>query len=82
MIGTEWKIAEKLIGLKSEDPEDDWKITYTIPIYGDWDIIVECSFSKLKDLEKIISFCRIDQELSQWAEEIITLIGSKNNFST
>ncbi|KKL45993.1 hypothetical protein LCGC14_2350050 [marine sediment metagenome] len=35
VIGTEYKIAEKLTGLKSEDLEDDWNIIYNIPIYGD-----------------------------------------------
>ncbi len=79
-IGTEWKVVEKLTGLKSEESEEDWKITYATPIYGGWDVIVECSFSKLKDLDKIVTFCRVDEELSLWIEETTTLMGSKNDF--
>ncbi|KKN18907.1 hypothetical protein LCGC14_0951030 [marine sediment metagenome] len=79
-IGTEWKVVEKLTGLKSKESEEDWKITYATPIYGGWDVIVECSFSKLKDLDKIVTFCRVDEELSLWIEETTTLMGSKNDF--
>ena len=80
VIGTEWKVVEKLTGLKSKESEEDWKITYATPIYGGWDVIVECSFSKLKDLDKIVTFCRVDEELSLWIEETTTLMGSKNDF--
>ena len=80
VIGTEWKVVEKLTGLKSKESEEDWKITYATPIYGGWDVIVECSFSKLIDLDKIVTFCRVDEELSLWIEETTTLMGSKNDF--
>ncbi len=80
VIGTEWKVVNKLMGLKSTEAEDDWKITYATPIYGGWDIIVECSFKKLKDLDKIVTFCRIDEDLSLWIEETTTLMGSKNDY--
>jgi len=79
-IGTEWEVVKKLNGLKSTEPDDDWKITYVTPIYGGWDVIVECSFSKLKDLDKIVTFCRVDKELSLWIEETTTLMGSKKDF--
>jgi len=42
--------------------------------------MVECSFSKLKDLDKIVTFCRVNKELSAWIEETTTLMGSKNDF--
>ena len=80
VIGTEWKVVKKLNELKSTDPDEDWKITYATPVYGGWDVIVECSFSKLKDLDKIVTFCRVDNELSQWIEETTTLMGSKNDY--
>jgi len=70
-----------LTDLKSTEPDEDWKITYATPIYGGWDIMVECSFSKLKDLDKIVTFCRLDKELSQWIEETTTLMGSKKDYS-
>jgi hypothetical protein len=79
-IGSEWKVVEKLTGLKSKDPGDNWRITYATPIYGGWDVIVECSFCKLKDLDKIVTFCRVDNDLSTWIEETTTLMGSKNDY--
>ncbi|MFX1304161.1 MAG: hypothetical protein ACFFBV_08380 [Promethearchaeota archaeon] len=42
--------------------------------------MVECSFSKLRDIDKIVTFCRMDEELSQWVEETTTLMGSKNDY--
>jgi len=80
IIGTEWKVVEKLTGLKSTDPEEDWKVTYATPIYGGWDIIIECSFTKLKDLDQIVTYCRIDEEMSNWIEETTTLVSSKPDF--
>jgi len=34
VIGTEWKVVDKLQGLKSTELEEDWKITYATPLYG------------------------------------------------
>ena len=80
IIGTEWKVVKKLMDLKSPDPDENWKITYATPVYGGWDAIVECSFSKLKDLDKIVTYCRVDSDLSQWIEETTTLMGSKKDY--
>jgi len=80
VIGTEWDVVRKLTDLKSTDSDEDWKITYVTPIYGGWDVIIECSFSKLKDIDKIVTFCRVDKELSMWIEETTTLMGSKKDF--
>jgi hypothetical protein len=76
----EWEVVKKLNGLKSTEPDEDWKITYATPVYGGWDIMVECAFSKLKDLDKIVTYCRIDNDLAQWIEEITTLMGSKDDY--
>jgi len=57
-----------------------WKITYSAPVYGGWDLIIECIFTNLENLEKIISFCRTDKDLSQWIEATTTLISIKKNF--
>ncbi|MHA2035962.1 MAG: hypothetical protein ACW98X_05980 [Promethearchaeota archaeon] len=81
VIGTEWEVVKKLTNLKSSEEDEDWKITYATPVYGGWDVMVECSFSKLKDLDKIVTYCRVDNELSQWIEETTTLMGSKNDYS-
>ncbi len=79
IIGTQWKIVEKLKGLKPEE-DQDWKITYTSPTYGGWDLIVECIFSNLEDLDKIVSFCRTDEDLKEWIDSTTTLISTKRNF--
>jgi hypothetical protein len=72
--------VEKLKGMRSTDPDEDWIITYATPIYGGWDIIVEISFSKLQDLDRIVTFVRADKELSEWIEETTTLMGSRKDY--
>jgi len=69
-----------LKGLKSSEGGEDWKVDYATPVYGGWDLIIECSFTKLQDLDKIVTYCRVDDELSQWIEETTTLCGTKPNF--
>ena len=80
-IGREWDLVEKLKTMKSTDPEDDWKITYATPLYGGWDAIVECSFSELKDMDRIVSFLRFDKELGSWIDETTTLMGLRNDYT-
>ncbi len=80
IIGTEWKVVEKLNRLKSTEKDEDWKVTYATPVYGGWDLLIECSFKDLKDLDKIVTFCRADEELSEWIEETTTLCGTQPNF--
>jgi hypothetical protein len=73
--------VEKLKAMKPSDSREDWQITYATPIYGGWDIMVECKFSNLEDLEKIVYTFRIDDELSQWIEATTTLISTRKNYS-
>ena len=80
-IGTEWKVVKKLTDLQSTDTSEDWKITYVTPIYGGWDIMVECSFTKLQELDKIVTFIRVDEEISSWIEETTTLVSSKPDYT-
>lgn len=82
IIGTQWQVADKLKKLKPSTPNEDWQITYATPIYGGWDLIAECSFKSLEDLEKIVSFCRTEEELSNLIETTTTLISIKKNFSS
>ncbi|NHJ25650.1 MAG: hypothetical protein EAX89_13785 [Candidatus Lokiarchaeota archaeon] len=79
-IGTEWKVVNKLTGLKSNISEEKWEVTYVTPVYGGWDIVVECSFNKLLELDKIVSYIRIDEELSSWIEETTTLVSTKADY--
>ena len=81
IIGTEWKVVEKLKGLKSTELGENWMVTYSTPVYGGWDLIIECSFSKLQDLDKIVTFCRVDNELGQWIEETTTLVSSRPDWT-
>ena len=81
IIGTQWKVTEKLKSLNSSNQQEDWEITYATPIYGGWDLIAECMFNNLEDLEKIITFCRTDEELSSLIETTTTLISIKKNFT-
>ena len=80
IIGTQWKIVEKLKGLKPEEHQD-WNITYSSPTYGGWDLIIECVFNNLEDLDKIASFCRTDNDLKEWIDATTTLISTKRCFS-
>ena len=80
IIGTQWKVTEKLKGLKSTNSQEDWEVTYATPIYGGWDLMVECKFQNLDNLDKIISYCRSDAELNQWIEATTTLISTKKNY--
>ena len=41
IIGTEWKVVEKLSSLKSTESEENWRVTYVTPVYGGWDLVVE-----------------------------------------
>ena len=79
IIGTQWKIVEKLNNLHPIKGED-WRITYASPIYGGWDLIIECIFKNLEDLDKIVSFCRTDENLKEWIDATTTLISTKRNF--
>ena len=67
-------------GLKGKTQNEDWQITYVTPVYGGWDLLAECKFNNLEDLDKIVSFCRTDTELSQWIEATTTLISTKKNY--
>ena len=66
--------------MRSTNPKEDWKVTYATPVYGGWDLVIECIFSTLEELEKILSFCRTDKELSQSIEETTTFISTKKNY--
>ncbi len=69
-----------MTNLKSTEDGEDWKVTYATPVYGGWDLIVECSFSQLQELDKIVTFCRVDEDLSQWIEDTTTLMGTRADF--
>jgi hypothetical protein len=79
IIGTQWKIVEKLKSFKP-DKGQDWGITYASPTYGGWDLIIECAFKNLEDLDKIVSYFRTESELKEWIDATTTLISTKRRF--
>ncbi|MBD3197770.1 MAG: hypothetical protein GF317_22150 [Candidatus Lokiarchaeota archaeon] len=81
IVGKEWEVAKTLSGLESKEEGEDWKVTYATPVYGGWDVMVECSFSNLNELDKIVTYCRVDEKLSEYIEETTSLIGTKNDFN-
>ena len=80
IIDTQWDIVKKLKDFNLKSSDKNWEITYVTPTYGGWDLLIECIFSELSDLEKIISFCRLDNDLKRWIETTTTLISVRNNF--
>jgi len=80
IIDAQWDIVKKLKDFNLNQASDRWKITYTTPTYGGWDLLIECFFKSLKDLENIILFCRTDKDLREWIEATNTLISVRKNF--
>lgn len=80
IISTQWKVIERLKGLTSNNINEDWQITYATPVYGGWDLIIECKFRNLEDLDKIVLSLRTDPEFSQSIEATTTLISTKKNY--
>ncbi|TFG03788.1 MAG: hypothetical protein EU542_01030 [Promethearchaeota archaeon] len=80
IIDTQQKIVEKINTFQSRHPYKDWKITYISPLHGAWDMIVECVFSELENLNVILNFCRTDNELTNWIEATTTFISIKKDF--
>ena len=66
--------------MKPQNHNELWQITYVTPVYGGWDLLAECLFTNLEDLDIIVTFCRTDPELSQWIEATTTLISTKRNY--
>lgn len=79
IIGTQWKIVEKLKVLRP-DSDQDWHITYASPTYGGWDLIIECVFKNLEELDKIVSYCRTDNDLKEWIDATTTLISTTKSY--
>jgi hypothetical protein len=68
IIDTQWDIIKKLKQFNSSSSDRKWKITYAT------------IFSNLEDLEKIVAFCRFDNDLKKWIEATTTLISIRRNF--
>jgi hypothetical protein len=80
IIDTQWKIIEKINTFQSTQSHKSWDITYASPVHGGWDLIIECAFNELNDLNVILDFCRTDKDLIGWIEATTTLISIKKDF--
>jgi DNA-binding Lrp family transcriptional regulator len=78
-IGSEWDIVDILKKLNN-DFGDELRVTYASPIYGAWDLIVEVSFAKLEDLDKLVTQIRTNKMLSSWIEETTTFVSSRPDY--
>jgi DNA-binding Lrp family transcriptional regulator len=76
-IGAEWDVVNKVIGMRKDD---SWIVTYASPVYGNWDLIIEVSFSQLDELDEIVTGIRTDDDLKDVIEETTTLVTSRPNY--
>ena len=77
-IGVEWNLANRVMSYKPV--EGKWKVTYSTPVFGPWDVIIEISFKKLEDLDEVVTKMREDEEIRGSIEETTTLVSSKPNY--
>lgn len=77
-IGSEWQVCDKFA--KYKDAAGSWLVTYTAPVYGSWDVVIEVSFKKLEDLDVVVSALRSDDELRENIEETTTLVSARPNY--
>ncbi|OLS15624.1 MAG: hypothetical protein RBG13Loki_0723 [Promethearchaeota archaeon CR_4] len=76
-IGAELDIVNDVIGKRKDDTQI---ITYASPVYGNWDLIIEVSFSQLDELDKIVTRLRTDERFKEVIEETTTLVTSRPNY--
>ncbi len=78
-IGSEWDTVETLKKITKEFGKE-LLITYASPIYGAWDLIVEVSFAKLEDLDKLVTIIRTNKTLQESIEETTTFVSSRPDY--
>ncbi len=80
-IGSEWEIVAELQKIKANKSlGTDLNITYASPIYGAWDLIIEVSFVKLEELDKLVTLIRTNQKLQTSIEETTTFVSSRPDY--
>ena len=78
-IGSEWDIVSELQKI-NKTLSTDLKITYASPIYGAWDLIIEVSFVKLEELDKLVTLIRTNPKLQASIEETTTFVSSRPDY--
>ena len=74
-VGKEWDVVERVKELYSKE-----LVTYAVPVYGAWDIMVEVSYEQLDQLDKIVTKVREDEVLGDAIEETTTMVGARATF--
>lgn len=74
-VGKEWDVVERVKELYSKD-----LVTYAVPVYGAWDIMVEVSYEQLDQLDNIVTKVREDEVLGDAIEETTTMVGARATF--
>lgn len=74
-VGKEWEVVERIKEIFNRDT-----VTYAVPVYGAWDIMVEVSYEQLDQLDMIVTKTREDDVLGQAIEETTTMVGARATF--
>ncbi len=74
-VGKEWEVVERTKEIFSQD-----LVTYAVPVYGAWDIMVEVSYEQLNQLDNIVTKIREDEVLGDAIEETTTMVGARATY--
>jgi len=74
-VGKEWDVVDRVKKLYSRD-----LVSYAVPVYGAWDIMVEVSYEQLDQLDNIVTKVREDEVLGDAIEETTTMVGARATF--
>jgi hypothetical protein len=74
-VGKEWDVVERTKEIFERE-----LVTYAVPVYGAWDIMVEVSYEQLNQLDLIVTKLREDEILGGSIEETTTMVGARATF--
>ncbi|NVM53399.1 MAG: hypothetical protein HWN66_06810 [Candidatus Helarchaeota archaeon] len=74
-VGKEWDVVERIKEIFKRD-----LVTYAVPVYGAWDIMVEVSYEQLDQLDMIVTKTREDKILGAAIEETTTMVGARATY--
>lgn len=74
-VGKEWQVVDRVKDLFAKD-----LVTYAVPVYGAWDIMVEVSYDQLNQLDTIVTSIREDDQLKAAIEETTTMVGARATY--
>ncbi|NVM29503.1 MAG: hypothetical protein HWN65_11745 [Candidatus Helarchaeota archaeon] len=74
-VGKEWDVVDRIKELFERS-----LVSYGVPVYGAWDIMVEVSYTQLDQLDSIVTQIREDNILGDAIEETTTMVGARATF--